>query len=65
MLMKTAALCLTEQLASRFAELIRTRLLSPGALFHPGRKPSKLMRINFPTTQAVAFWGVFARVRGG
>ncbi|MGC3988033.1 MAG: PLP-dependent aminotransferase family protein [Pseudorhodoferax sp.] len=38
-------------------------LLAPGALFHAGRKPGTLMRINFATTQAQAFWKVFERVR--
>jgi DNA-binding transcriptional MocR family regulator len=38
-------------------------LLAPGALFHAQRAPSSLMRINFATTQDVAFWNVFARLR--
>ncbi|MET0312001.1 MAG: PLP-dependent aminotransferase family protein [Burkholderiaceae bacterium] len=39
-------------------------LLAPGALFHAGRKPSTLMRINFATTQDAAFWKKFGeRVR--
>lgn len=38
-------------------------LLAPGALFHASRQPSTLMRINFATTQDVAFWKVFARLR--
>ncbi len=38
-------------------------LLAPGALFHASRQPSTLMRINFATTQEVAFWKVFARLR--
>ncbi|MFT3719167.1 PLP-dependent aminotransferase family protein [Pseudorhodoferax sp.] len=40
-------------------------LLAPGALFHAGRRPGSLMRINFTTTQAQAFWTVFERVRAG
>ncbi|MDR3455076.1 MAG: PLP-dependent aminotransferase family protein [Rhodoferax sp.] len=38
-------------------------LLAPGALFHASRQPSTLMRINFATTQEVAFWKVFVRLR--
>ena len=38
-------------------------LLAPGALFHASRQPSTLMRINFATTQEVAFWKAFARLR--
>ena len=38
-------------------------LLAPGALFHASRLPSTLMRINFATTQEVAFWKVFVRLR--
>ena len=40
-------------------------LLAPGALFHASRQPSTLMRINFATTQDVAFWQLFARLRDG
>ncbi len=36
-------------------------LLAPGALFHAQRQPSKLMRINFATTQEAQFWKVFAK----
>ena len=36
-------------------------LLAPGALFHAGRQPSTLMRINFATTQDAQFWKVFQR----
>lgn len=36
-------------------------LIAPGALFHAGRAPSTLMRINFATTQDAAFWSVFSR----
>ena len=39
-------------------------LLAPGKLFHANRQPSTLMRINFATTQAAAFWRVFEKVRG-
>lgn len=52
----------TDALAQRMLD--EGYLLAPGALFHAGRKPSTLMRINFATTQDAAFWGVFARVRG-
>ena len=34
-------------------------LIAPGALFHAGRRPGTLMRINFATTQDSAFWRVF------
>jgi hypothetical protein len=37
--------------------------LAPGALFHAGREPSSLMRINFATTQNTQFWEVFGRLR--
>ncbi|CAN7359195.1 PLP-dependent aminotransferase family protein [Pseudorhodoferax sp. LjRoot39] len=52
----------TEALALRMLD--EGYLLAPGALFHAGRKPGTLMRINFATTQAQAFWKVFERVRG-
>ena len=51
----------TEALAQRMLD--EGYLLAPGALFHAGRKPGTLMRINFATTQAQAFWKVFERVR--
>lgn len=51
----------TEALALRMLD--EGYLLAPGALFHAGRKPGTLMRINFATTQAQAFWKVFERVR--
>ncbi len=38
-------------------------LLAPGALFHAGRTPSSLMRINFATTQNAAFWDTLVRLR--
>ena len=34
-------------------------MIAPGALFHAGRQPSTLMRINFATTQDAAFWRVY------
>ncbi len=40
-------------------------LLAPGTVFHPGRQPSTLMRINFGTTQDPRFWRAFEKVRGG
>jgi DNA-binding transcriptional MocR family regulator len=52
----------TEALAQRMLD--EGYLLAPGALFHAGRKPGTLMRINFATTQAQAVWKVFERVRG-
>lgn len=53
----------TDALAQRLLD--EGYLLAPGALFHAQRRPSTLMRINFATTQEVAFWKVFARVRDG
>lgn len=53
----------TEALAQRMLD--EGYLLAPGALFHAGRKPGTLMRINFATTQAQPFWKVFERVRDG
>ena len=52
----------TDALAQRMLD--EGYLLAPGALFHAGRKPSTLMRINFATTQDAVFWGVFERLRG-
>lgn len=52
----------TDALAQRMLDV--GYMLAPGALFHANRQPSSLMRINFATTQDVAFWKVFARVRG-
>ena len=40
-------------------------LLAPGTVFHPGRRPSTLMRINFATTQDPRFWHAFERARLG
>ncbi|MGH6626116.1 MAG: PLP-dependent aminotransferase family protein, partial [Burkholderiaceae bacterium] len=51
----------TDALAQRMLD--EGYLLAPGSLFHAGRQPSTLMRINFATTQDVAFWKVFARLR--
>ncbi len=51
----------TEALSQRMLD--EGYLLAPGALFHAGRKPGTLMRINFATTQAQPFWSVFERVR--
>jgi len=36
-------------------------MIAPGALFHAGRQPSTLMRINFATTQDAAFWQAYRR----
>ena len=38
-------------------------LLAPGTVFHPGRRPSTLMRINFATTQDPRFWKAFDKAR--
>lgn len=51
----------TEALAHRMLDA--GYLLAPGALFHAGRKPSTLMRINFATTQDAAFWKLLAQMR--
>ena len=51
----------TDALAQRMLD--EGYLLAPGALFHAGRQPSTLMRINFATSQDAVFWKVFARVR--
>jgi DNA-binding transcriptional MocR family regulator len=51
----------TQALALRMLD--RGYLLAPGALFHAGRSPSTLMRINFTTTQDAAFWTEFERWR--
>ena len=40
-------------------------LLAPGTVFHPGRRPSTLMRINFATTQDARFWRGFEKARVG
>ena len=40
-------------------------LLAPGTVFHPGRQPSTLMRINFATTQDPRFWRAFESARVG
>jgi DNA-binding transcriptional MocR family regulator len=51
----------TDTLAQRMLD--KGYLLAPGALFHAGREPSSLMRINFATTQDAQFWKVFGRLR--
>jgi DNA-binding transcriptional MocR family regulator len=51
----------TDALAQRMLD--EGYLLAPGALFHAGRQPGTLMRINFATTQDAQFWRVFSRVR--
>jgi DNA-binding transcriptional MocR family regulator len=51
----------TDTLAQRMLD--ESYLLAPGALFHAGREPSSLMRINFATTQDAQFWEVFGRLR--
>jgi DNA-binding transcriptional MocR family regulator len=51
----------TELLAQRLLD--HDILIAPGALFHAVRTPSRLMRINFATTQDAAFWSIFARCR--
>ena len=51
----------TDLLAQRMLD--EGYLIAPGSLFHAVRRPGTLMRINFTTTQDVAFWKVFARLR--
>ncbi len=51
----------TDALAQRMLDI--GYLLAPGALFHANHAPSTLMRINFCTTQDVAFWQLFAEAR--
>jgi DNA-binding transcriptional MocR family regulator len=46
--------CDTERLAEALLE--QGWLIAPGALFHATQRPTTLMRINFATTQARAFW---------
>jgi DNA-binding transcriptional MocR family regulator len=53
----------TEVLAQRMLD--EGYLLAPGALFHAGRAPSTLMRINFATTQNAVFWATFERLKAG
>lgn len=50
----------TDVLAQRMLD--EGYLLAPGALFHANRAPSRLMRINFSTTQEPAFWEVLRRL---
>lgn len=38
-------------------------LLAPGSLFHAGRRPSTLMRINFACSQDPRFWRLFEGMR--
>jgi DNA-binding transcriptional MocR family regulator len=38
-------------------------LLAPGALFHAEHRPTKLMRINFATTQDAQFWRALVQAR--
>lgn len=51
----------TDALAQRMLD--EGYLLAPGALFHAGRQPGTLMRINFATTQEAQFWRVFSKIR--
>jgi DNA-binding transcriptional MocR family regulator len=53
----------TERLATDMLE--DGWLLAPGTVFHPGRQPSTLMRINFATTQDPRFWHAFEKARTG
>ncbi|WP_311224187.1 MULTISPECIES: PLP-dependent aminotransferase family protein [unclassified Acidovorax] len=50
----------TDMLAQRMLD--EGYLIAPGALFHATRQPCTLMRINFTTTQDVAFWKTWKRV---
>lgn len=38
-------------------------LIAPGSLFHPQRRSSTCIRINFATSQDAAFWNAFAAAR--
>ena len=53
----------TERLARAMSE--DGWLLAPGALFYAARRASRLMRINFATTQEVRFWRALSLARGG
>ncbi len=39
-------------------------LIAPGSLFHAGRRPSTLMRVNFACSQDPKFWRLFEGMRG-
>jgi DNA-binding transcriptional MocR family regulator len=53
--------CDTERLARNMLE--DGWLLAPGALFHATPRPTRLMRINFATTQEARFWTALASER--
>ena len=53
----------TERLARAMSE--DGWLLAPGALFYAARRATRLMRINFATTQEVRFWRALSAARGG
>ena len=38
-------------------------LIAPGALFHATHRPTRLMRINFATTQDARFWQALEHAR--
>jgi DNA-binding transcriptional regulator YhcF (GntR family) len=54
MLLKTASQSLTEQLCSRFAERIRTRLLAPGARLPSVRQCAQQQGVS-PSTVVAAY----------
>ncbi len=54
MLMKTASQSLTEQLCTRFAERIRTRLLAPGARLPSVRQCAQQQGVS-PSTVVAAY----------
>ncbi len=48
----------------RLAQLLHGEwLIAPGALFHAVHRPTTLMRINFATSQDLAFWRALVRAR--
>lgn len=53
----------TERVAERL--LAEGWLVAPGALFHAVHRPTTLLRINFATSQAEAFWQALRRVSTG
>ncbi|MEO6410099.1 MAG: PLP-dependent aminotransferase family protein [Burkholderiaceae bacterium] len=53
----------TQRLARNMLE--RGWLIAPGALFHAVPRPTRLMRINFASSQDPRFWKALARERDG
>ena len=50
----------TERLA---LAMIDDWLIAPGSLFHAEHRPTRLMRINFATSQDARFWKALAAER--